>query len=547
MIVIVGAGVLYMSLLTTDRFGSYHDDSIYVSTAKALATGQGYRLINLPGEPAQTKYPPLYPFLLSLIWRIGPDFPANLIPMMLLSTAATLGFLALTWQYLVKSGYAGKWQALLIVALTAFNWRTMILASSIYSEMVYALLSVAALYFAERDSESSRWRRMLPLGLLVGFAFLTRSAGVALLIALAAYFVFRRRWKGLIPCAIGALFVLGWFGWCYANKSNIEGVNAAYYTSYLGHLGEVVRDLQAQRGASILSVLAGVAVENLVGIVVSIPVVCLGLSYDWMPYLGGAAPYVALSLVVIIIALVAAGALRQVSKGSGPLHIYVIALLGLHLAWLPGISYDRFLMPIAPFLLLYVTDGARRMAQSAIELVRSSNVALVRLRASLLAALLIGLTGLTVYQHVSGIHRSLNSLGKATNRAAEDAEAIAWINSNADPSAVILCYRDPMYFLFTGRRAMRLFPMKAGIEWRQDPDSQDRIAALLLRIIAENKGRYLVVTSTDFELEAQPELQRRVFRDVVEARDKIFRRVFESQDRGVVIYETSQNDNGDQR
>ncbi len=32
--------------------GVYHDDGIYVSTAKALAEGQGYRLINLPEAPA---------------------------------------------------------------------------------------------------------------------------------------------------------------------------------------------------------------------------------------------------------------------------------------------------------------------------------------------------------------------------------------------------------------------------------------------------------------------------------------------------------------
>ena len=50
--------------------GVYHDDGIYVSTAKALAEGKGYRLINLPDSPTQTKYPPLYPIFLALIWMI---------------------------------------------------------------------------------------------------------------------------------------------------------------------------------------------------------------------------------------------------------------------------------------------------------------------------------------------------------------------------------------------------------------------------------------------------------------------------------------------
>src|SRR4051794_35516089 len=59
-------------------FGDLHDDSVYFASAKSLAGGGGYRIESLPGEPAQTKYPPLYPLLLSTAWRIDPNFPANL-------------------------------------------------------------------------------------------------------------------------------------------------------------------------------------------------------------------------------------------------------------------------------------------------------------------------------------------------------------------------------------------------------------------------------------------------------------------------------------
>ena len=59
--------------------GVYHDDGIYVITAKALAQGEGYRLINLPNSPLQTKYPILYPALLAIIWKIWPSFPKNLL------------------------------------------------------------------------------------------------------------------------------------------------------------------------------------------------------------------------------------------------------------------------------------------------------------------------------------------------------------------------------------------------------------------------------------------------------------------------------------
>ena len=59
------------------HLGFYHDDSIYWVSAKSLADGNGYRIASLPGEPYQTKYPPLYPALLAGIWKLNPDFPAN--------------------------------------------------------------------------------------------------------------------------------------------------------------------------------------------------------------------------------------------------------------------------------------------------------------------------------------------------------------------------------------------------------------------------------------------------------------------------------------
>src|SRR6266705_767028 len=139
---LIAAGLLYFAVMTPTRFGAYHDDGIYVTTAKSLSTGDGYRIISLPYEPAQTKFPPFYPFLLSLIWRVNPTFPQNLIWMMLLSVGATVSFLALTYRYLVRQGYARHWQALLVVALTAINWRTVIYATGTYSEMIYTALSI---------------------------------------------------------------------------------------------------------------------------------------------------------------------------------------------------------------------------------------------------------------------------------------------------------------------------------------------------------------------------------------------------------------------
>ena len=70
--------LLVLELHPTHLFGLQQDDALYFSSAKALAEGRGYILPSLPGAPAATKYPILYAWVLSWVWRVNPNFPANL-------------------------------------------------------------------------------------------------------------------------------------------------------------------------------------------------------------------------------------------------------------------------------------------------------------------------------------------------------------------------------------------------------------------------------------------------------------------------------------
>ena len=59
--------------------GAFQDDAVYTLLAKSLATGEGYRMINLPGSPHATHYPPGYPAFLAVLWRLAPSFPDNIV------------------------------------------------------------------------------------------------------------------------------------------------------------------------------------------------------------------------------------------------------------------------------------------------------------------------------------------------------------------------------------------------------------------------------------------------------------------------------------
>src|SRR6266516_3388177 len=79
------------------EFGYLHDDGIQYLSAQSIAQGNGYRISSLPENPAQTKFPPLYPLYLSLVWRLNPNFPSNLQQASLFCWATFVVVLALSW------------------------------------------------------------------------------------------------------------------------------------------------------------------------------------------------------------------------------------------------------------------------------------------------------------------------------------------------------------------------------------------------------------------------------------------------------------------
>ena len=537
-VILAVSAVIYCAALTPERFGTYHDDSIYATTAKALAGGHGYRIVSLPYEPAQTKYPPFYPFLLSLVWKAHPHFPENLSWMMILSSVVTLGFLALTYRYLTKQGYATQSQALIVVALSAINWRTIVLATGLYSEMLYAALSVAVLFLAERDANKSANRFSgLVVGCLAGLAFLTRSSGLVLLIAVAIYYAMLKKWgRAIAVVGIGGLFVAGWIAWVYANKTSAQGINTAYYTSYLGHLSQTFRELQTQGNTSALTVYINTVVTNFIGgILVTIPLVCSGFNHNWVPSFSGSSAIIILSSLMVFLVLIA-GFVRHISKGVRLLHIYIFSSFALYLFWLPGVAYDRFVMPLLPFLLLFMIREMSVLISLATKGLRSGHPPQRKLSAAFILVTLLTAIGINLFNYGAGIYWSLTPVKVTADRAAEDAEAFTWIDQNTDLSEALVCYRDPKFFLYTAHKAVRSLPMTEGFSWEEDQPSMDKLAGAIFGIIDEAKARYLVVTSSDFELEDRPEQHRKTFDLLIERHPRNFSLVFESSNAGTRIY-----------
>lgn len=533
-IVLAAASLLYIRVLDPRTFGAYGDDGVYVTTAKALATGHGYRIVSLPYEPSQTLYPPLYPFLLSLIWRAFPKFPENLTAMMLLTVIATLSFLVLSYRYLVRQKYATEYQALIVVFLAAINWRTMSWSTLVLSDMLCAAISVAGLYLAEKyeTEERRRWAIGSVLGIIMGLAFLTRTSAITLIVAVAAYYMVRRRWRRvLLPVAIAGVFVIGWTVWCSFNRGSFPDANSEYYAGYVRCYSECVNYLQALNGASKLMTFARMIGTNfaLLGIG-SVPVGCLG-------FVDGLPPIVFLSLICLTLVLIAGGSLRQAGKSVRLLHIYLILYFALHML-LPGSAYDRYVTSVVPFLLVFLVTELDVLTSAVRAKMKSPGSAIGKIGAAFVGTALLLSIGLVLFSNGSALYQlsASYSFKKAAGPPREFAQAIDWINTHTDPSDVLVCNLDQMYYLYTGRKATASYSlfMLTTVPYQTRQPRFDEQANEFLKIARENNGGYLVLNSNDFKYES--EVPGESIEAFVEKSPQMFARVFRTEDGRSAIY-----------
>ena len=125
----------------------------------------------------------------------------------------------------------------------------------------------------------------------------------------------------------------------------------------------------------------------------------------------------------------------------------------------------------------------------------------------------------------------------------EDLAAINWINGHTDPADVIVCYRDPTCYLYTGRKATRSSTYNVA---EVIPGYDSDIAELehqVVRIIRENNAQYLVLTSTDFELEYRPDDYREAYRRLVNGNPQAFTPVYKSES-GAMVYRIEGQESG---
>lgn len=459
--------------------GIFQDDGHYAILARAIANGDGYRYMNLPGAPAATHFPPGYPLLLAVLWRVAPQFPAN-VALLKLVNVVLLPLAALAVRELARRvGALSEVASSAVAVVSVATVPVLFLNGLLFSETAFLIALCGVLIMADRfvvqsvvptpaaapapdaaPTPAPTWRAALLLGLAIGALSLLRTVGVTLLPAAVVILVWRRRWRDAALVVAGALvFLLPWQLWTSTHARDVPAAVVGAYGAYGPWIAEAWR-------AGGLDFGLAVAAENLRGM--RLVLMLFGLYESPMMVQGVA--------IVALLALAGAGAARCWPRA--PVSVLVFVPYGLLLLLWP-FPPDRFLWPLWPIVLVFLFVGVAHLGAPA---VRPARRLAVRVVAVLLAV------GFATWHARSWRDRSWESGERANARMGIAAASVA---AALPADGLVASDQDAMVHLYAGRPAVPLLALTAEQHVRRRSDAE--LAAQLAGVLDAYHPRWVVV------------------------------------------------------
>jgi len=494
--------VLIVRLKPTSFFGMAEDDSIYFSSARALSEGKGYILPSVPGAPPATKYPILYPWLLSWVWRWNPSFPANLADAIGVTVAFGLGYLILAFLFLRKLKGIGEAEALFLTAFCALHPIVLLYSSSLLSDIPFAALALGAMLVA--DGATRREGNIVIAAysaVLVGLSMLLRVFGVPVAAGIFVAGVARRAWQQLfIFCGCVAPFFAA-LAWrivfpTVVNPPAISKTGASslgwtitwsYYTSYVSVWKNAVPTrhifwtMLSNNALSVL--LRGPANYFLFP----------GLVRDT---LGGRV------LVVLVTAAIVAGVVKEARYcGWRPIH-YALPFYLVTIVFWPYPVSDRFLLPFLPLFAAGLWLEGKHLLGMIGTTLGSHRAVTDKLIAVTISLVIAALSCAMAWNYMGGSRKLIEE--ESRNRSSlitAKRAAYAWLLRSTSPDARVIAYEDASVYLYAGRSSMR--PVAFTPAALHDPELLERIVAHLGDVPEAIGAQFWIISDDDFGLEWQ--------------------------------------------
>ena len=413
-----------------------YDGAGYAVLARALLEGRGYRAIDHPDAPRHAHFPPGYPLLLAVTWRITGISTAAARGV---SIACVAGAAVLSWCWFRRMLPARA--ALALGLALAVNWLWARTGGAIQSEPLFLLLGQAAILAAARGTPA------VVTGTLLAACLLTRQVAVGLALAVLIDLALRGRWRAAATvAATTAVLVAPWLIWM--SRAADGGTQA----------GLLLRAAAAGLGPIAAQLLFYVRriPDQITG-----PFVEVATVFGRSGMMAIAADLWAATATAVI----ALGWLRCLRRPRRRLAGLVPTVTLLVLVVWPFTEAGRFLIPLIPCLLVGATEG----------------LAIATRQRWIAAAMVLA----------ASLPYSAYALATGKARAAEASHrdfdaACAWLADRADRPGPVLTRHPGEVFWRTGRQALE-------VATSERPGDIDAGAEAIARAIDRYGVAYLLV------------------------------------------------------
>jgi len=527
--ILVGYIFFVVGLHPANFFGFSHDDTLYFSSAKAIAEGHGYILPSVPGTPPATKYPILYPWILSWVWRWNPSFPGNISSAVALNLVFGMAYLLAAFAFLRRLPGFNDAIALLLTAVCALNPRVLFLSANLMADIPFAAFALGACVVAARANEKeAKSRTTVWCGILTGLSILIRAMGIPIAAGLFLAICLRSGWRKasvFAACIVPFVGAIVWRSMVLTPQMPAAAANGCaqswrtmwlYYSSYAGFWKADVL------GHGVFWQTVG---SNLRSTLLQPGMYFVKLSF--------VRPVV---LAVVLLLALSAVAIRGVfrladSAGWQPIHFALgLSILPI-LIWDYSVM-DRFLIPFFPLLCAAICIEVRQIVSQ----VRHSRVRKGGVETKLATVFLCVAGSVLLWGIGISWWGEIGSIKKISGSRAvlleEKRAAYDWLERKTAANSRILAYEDGSAFLYSGRQGLRPVIFSASGVYR--PDVLRSELACIISSAKPAGANYWVVSDDDFASEWEPASSRGPEKE--REMERTLRPLFRSEHGGVRIY-----------
>ncbi len=405
------------------------DDATYVSLAKSLAEGVGYKDIWHPDHPPHTLVPPGYPALLvPLVFVFGVHY----FPLKLLSIVFLLGGIWIFYLIIRERdpGLIG------LLALLAFAFSPDLVEAShlILSDVPFLFAFVLTVFFFRKweKEDASNWFYAAVASAV--FCYYLRSAGVAVLAGALVYLIFRRKFKrALVFAGLAAVLIAPWV------------LRNAALPHSGGYLDQFLSSNPYDEAAPLIgfSELLQRLGHNLV---IYWTVITPYLLFP--PFFGLFEERTAVDLVMNVVLIcipVLIGLYKDLRRSVNIYHFLILFYFLMIIFWPVVWASARFLYPLYPFIIYFFFVGISYPGRYLRHL-------------PAVAALIVAVAYLMIYIPVLPNQIRANTAYVGGNHFAGYTldwvryyEAAGWAKANTPPGSVMMCRKPHLFYLVSDR------------------------------------------------------------------------------------------------